>query len=81
MERFGLNTEFQALCIEYFMSSYITCPASIGALFKDLEQQFKLPGGIGLNIYKHLAYKKIIDIDISKPINLAAHSESVVLVV
>ena len=45
---------------------------ALGSVFLDLEHRFKLSAGMGLNVYKHLAYRKMIYIDVSQPIDFAA---------
>jgi len=72
LSQFGLCVKQQVLCIDFFMARYITTPNSITDLFRELEQRFNLSDGMGLNVYKHLAYHKRIDIDVSQPIDVAA---------
>jgi hypothetical protein len=72
LSQFGLTTVQQMLCIDFFTLHYISIPSSLVDLFRDLEQRFGLSNGMGLNIYKHLAYHKRIDVDISQTIDIAA---------
>jgi hypothetical protein len=69
---FGLCEAQQVCCTDFFMDQFITAPNDAAGLFRELEQRFGLSDGMGLNIYKHLAYHKRIDIDVSRPIDFAA---------
>lgn len=71
LSQFGLCEAQQALCVDFFMLGYMTAQNSVADLFRELEQRFALPSGMGLNIYKHLAYHKRIAIDISQPMDAA----------
>jgi len=73
LTKFGLTVSQQVMCIDFFMLQGISVSSS--SLFRDLEQRFELPSGMGLNIYKHLAYHKRIDIDISQPIDVVAFAD------
>jgi hypothetical protein len=70
--QFGLTVERQTLCTDFFMSHYIAANGNAIGLPRALEAHFGLPNGIGLNIYKYLAYSKKIDIDVSRPIDIAS---------
>jgi hypothetical protein len=72
LSQFGLCAAQQILCIDFFMLRYISEFSDIAGLCRELEQRFGLSGGIGLNIYKYLAYHKRIDINVSQSINIAA---------
>ena len=58
--QFGLSDEARRICIAYFMSRYVDDTDSLGGLICDIERALSLPPGMGLNIYKHLAYWKRI---------------------
>jgi hypothetical protein len=75
LAQFGLTAEQQTLCIDYFMPRYIAEPNSIANLFRDIEQRCGLSNGMGLNVYKHLAYHKRINIDVSKPMGFATFAD------
>lgn len=62
LEDFGVPSDMQASCILYFEKRY-TCFMVLDNLFKELEAEFNLDPGVGLNIYKHLAYWKRIEFD------------------
>jgi hypothetical protein len=79
LSRFGLCEMQQILCIDFFMTRYISAPENAQALFRELECRFGLSCGIGLNIYKHLAYHKRISVDVSQSIDVAAADASVKL--
>jgi hypothetical protein len=74
LSRFGLCEAQQILCIDFFMSRYISAPKNAQALFQEMEQRFNLSCGLGLNIFKHLAYHKRIDVDTNKTIDIAAYA-------
>jgi len=67
---FGLPEATQDACCEYFLESYYPC-SSLAILFKEIEKVFGLVAGMGLNIYKHLAYWKRIVFDADKKVDLA----------
>jgi len=60
---FGLSQETQDACREYFLESYYAARSPLGVLFRAVERAFGLVAGMGLNIYKHLAYWKRIAFD------------------
>lgn len=68
---FGLPQDIQTQCCSYFESHYASKSIPVGNLLKDTEEEFCLNAGMGLNIYKHLAYRKRIKIDIDVAINAA----------
>jgi hypothetical protein len=72
LSQFGLSAAQQILCKDFLMSRYTPLSNNAADLFRELEQLFGLSGGMGLNVYKHLAYHKRIDIDISRPIDITA---------
>jgi hypothetical protein len=74
LSRFGLCEAQQILCIDFFMPRYIRAPENAQALFQEMEQRFSLSCGLGLNIFKHLAYHKRIDVDANKTIDIAAYA-------
>jgi hypothetical protein len=76
LSQFGLSSTQQTLCIDFFMLRYIPEVSGIVGLFRELEQHFGLTSGMGLNIYKHLAYHKRIDVDVSRPIDIAASANA-----
>ena len=57
---FGLSEKIQDACCEYFLEIYQTNAASLADVSKIVEMTFGLAAGMGLNIYKHLAYWKRI---------------------
>ena len=69
LTQFDLSSELQEMCKDYFLSSYTSSSDITNALFEDLEARYGLPAGIGFNIYKHLAFHKIVDINVDQPIN------------
>ena len=68
--QFCLNEELQESCIEYFMQNYYSNKFSLKRILTETENRYSLAPGIGLTIYRHLIYSKLIKIDISKPINI-----------
>jgi hypothetical protein len=74
LARFGLDLELQAKCIDFFMASYVAYSGSLSRLLLDLERHFELLSGMGLNIYKHLVYWKVINVDVSQLANFSLYS-------
>jgi hypothetical protein len=69
LSQFGLSIEEQEICIAYFMTYYSEEMASLGGLICDIERDMHLLPGIGLNIYKHLAYWKRIAFDVRNEVD------------
>jgi len=67
---FGLSEATQDACREYFLESYNNAHSTLAALFKAIEMAFGLVAGMGLNIYKHLAYWKQIVFNANEKIDL-----------
>jgi len=57
---FGLSKSMRDKCCEYFLESYYASCHHLAVLFETVEIAFGLITGMGLNIYKHLAYWKQI---------------------
>jgi len=57
---FELSKFKQSACIEYFLANYRNDRFSLSRLLTETEQAFSLVEGMGLNIFKHLAYWKHI---------------------
>ncbi len=73
LSQFGLGVEQQTQCLNFFMLRHTIVPGgSLSFLFQEVEKQFGLSQGMGLNIYKHLAYHKRINIDVNQSIGFAA---------
>ncbi|MDR2648744.1 MAG: TnsA endonuclease N-terminal domain-containing protein [Clostridiales bacterium] len=73
---FGLSKAIQDACCEYFLESYSTIRSSLAVLFKTVEMAFGLVAGMGLNIYKHLAYWKRIAFNADETVNLTEFSHT-----
>jgi len=69
---FGLSETIQYTCCEYFLKSYDTADSPLAILFKTVEDMFELSAGMGLNIYKHLAYWKRIVFNANEKVDLTA---------
>ena len=74
LSAFGLSAATQEACLEFFLHSYHDSNhSSLSATFTAVESVFGLVPGMGLNIYKHLAYWKRVAfnaderIDLTKP--------------
>ena len=67
---FGLTEVIQNACREYFLEIYFAAHTPLPLLFKTVEIAFGLVTGMGLNIYKHLAYWKRIAINADEKLNL-----------
>lgn len=68
---FGMSETVQNACREYFLEAYYTARCTLNVLFKAVESAFGLIAGMGLNIYKHLAYWKLIVFSADNKVNLA----------
>ena len=68
---FGLSEEMQDACCEYFLEAYNAARFPLSVLFKSVERLFGLAAGMGLNIYKHLAYWKRIVFNADEKIDLS----------
>jgi len=75
LAHFGLNEREQVESVDFFVSLYKSYQDGLGTLFLEVERRFGLAEGMGLNIYKHLAYHKTIEVDISQPVIFSAFSE------
>ena len=71
--RFGLTEYEQDLCFAYFEARYRE--DTVSQLIRDIEREFCLSPGMGLNIYKHLAYWKRIYFDVSGQVNFSVFAE------
>lgn len=69
---FGMNDDTQNKCVAFFIANYHLYMDSPESLFTETEQRFGLSAGMGLNVYKHLAYHKRINIDIHAPVRAMA---------
>ena len=67
---FGLTGAMQDACCKYFLESYFTNYPSLLELFKRVEKTFGLVAGMGLNIFKHLAYWKRIVFNAHEKVDL-----------
>jgi hypothetical protein len=72
LQCFALSEEMQTACIDYFLMYYESQSPLISDLLSDMELRFGLSTGIGVNIYKYLAYWKRIDFDASKQMNFTS---------
>jgi len=60
----GISDEDQETYIALFMVRYAEGSDSLSSILCSIEQDFNLMPGMGMNIYKHLAYWKRIDFNI-----------------
>jgi len=67
---FGLSETMKNTCCEYFLELYHATCHSLADLFKAVEMAFGLIAGMGLNIYKHLAYWKRIVFNVDEKVDL-----------
>jgi len=67
---FGLSETTQEACCEYFLNSFYTARSPLSILFKAVERAFGLVAGMGLNIYKHLVYWKLIAFNANDKVDL-----------
>jgi hypothetical protein len=68
---FGLCPATQDACCKYFLEIYNMARHSLGRLFNVVEDAFRLVSGMGLNIYKYLAYWKQIYFNPDERVNIA----------
>ena len=68
---FGLSESMQIVCIEYFLANYRANHSALVTLFTEVEHIFDLVAGMGLNIFKHLAYWKRITFDAEKRVDFS----------
>lgn len=68
---FGFTDGLQKACIAFFMKQYSSDSGSLGDLLLHMEMRFELSNGMGLNVYKYLAYWKRIEFDAEKPIDFS----------
>jgi len=67
---FGLSESVCDICCEYFLESYHVDFSTFAPLFQAVEMAFRLISGMGLNIYKHLAYWKRIAFNADEKVDL-----------
>ena len=65
---FGMAVCVQIECTSFFVTAYPQHVNSLERLLSEIEQEFDLDAGMGLNVYKHLAYHKRIHIDVDSVI-------------
>jgi hypothetical protein len=61
----------QDACCKFFLEVYDFAKYSFDSLFTSVEKAFGLVVGMGLNIYKHLAYWKQIYFNVNEKVDLA----------
>ena len=64
LSHFGIHEEDREIYIAYFMVRYTEASDPLSRIICGIEQDFNLAPGMGLNIYKHLAYWKRIAFDV-----------------
>lgn len=74
LAQFGLTKYEQDLCFAYFRARY--CEDTVSQLIRNVEREFCLSPGMGLNIYKHLAYWKRIDFNTDGQVDFSMFIES-----
>jgi len=73
---FPITSEIRERCVDYFLTNYDPNPCLISELITAVEVMFMLPAGMGINIYKHLAYWKRIDFDIYAEVDCSIFADS-----
>ena len=71
LQQFALSKELQAVCIDYFLTHYESQSCLLGHLISDMEFRFGLSFGMGVNIYKYLAYWKRIDFNANEKMDFS----------
>ena len=74
LQQFGIDGKLLTVAANYFMSRYSSQTSILGSLFVEVEEIFELTAGMGLNIFKHLAYHKYIEIDIESRIHICGQT-------
>ena len=69
LSQFGLSDEEQEVCISYFMVQFTDGVDSLDRLICGIERELNLPMGMGVNIFKHLAYWKRIAFNIGEEVD------------
>ena len=69
LSQFGVTDDDQKVYITYFLIQFKDGWSPLGEIICDIEQEYGLPPGMGLNIYKHLAYWKQIAFDVCKEVD------------
>jgi hypothetical protein len=70
LQQFGLDSELQKASADFFVSRYSPQSSVPESLFVEVESRFGLPVGMGINIFKNLAYHKNIEVDIESRIHI-----------
>ena len=71
---FGISENIKNDCIKYFLKYYCADYSSLSTFFAEVENEFGFISGMGLNIYKHLAYWKRIAFNADKKVDFSAFS-------
>jgi len=72
LSQFGLSKKLQKICGNFVINLLNSLGnKSLYKIFAETEQFFGLKDGMGLNIYKNLAYRKKIDLDVSQNIDFS----------
>ena len=71
LSTFGLCAATQDACLKFFLEIHDVAGYSLGNLCNATEKEFGLVPGMGLNIYKHLAYWKQIYFNADERVDLA----------
>jgi hypothetical protein len=66
---FALSEEVKLACVSYFLANYEQNQCLLGKIIADVEYRFELPVGMGVNIFKHLAYWKRINVNVNEEID------------
>ena len=70
LDRMEIPDEICDILLNYFTERLFGNERSLTMLFSDVEQNFSLLPGTGLNVYKHLIYWKHIEVDIYSLANI-----------
>ena len=71
---FSIPENIKNDCIKYFMEYYCADYSSLSAFFVEVENEFDFIPGMGLNIYKHLAYWKRIAFNADEKVDFSVFS-------
>ena len=71
---FGIDEDVKNACIKYFLEYYCADHSALSILFTEIENEFDLIPGMGINIYKYLAYWKQIAFNANEKVDFSVFS-------
>ena len=71
---FGIHEYLMSDCIRYFLELYCAGRSPLPAIIAEVENEFNFGAGIGVNIFKYLAYWKLIAFDAERTVDFSVFS-------